>query len=278
MENVSINADAWEVKQRFLDVPYNTLRFHEVIAAIEGVKHTDGFFYIVTPNVDHAVRLRGDNILKNIYEQSWLSLCDSKPISWMAKSLSFPLPLVTGSDLTACLFHEVIQPGDRVTLIAPYEEVAQRMMERFPDVNITYHVPPRNVITNEEAMRACAEFAARDEPNFIFIAVGSPQSELIAYEISHTAGSTGVCICCGASLEFITNLQTRAPFVMQKFGFEWLYRLMSDPRRLWRRYVYAVPPLVRMFAAEAMMRSKSRQRARSEKNIVEKQLEKPKTA
>jgi exopolysaccharide biosynthesis WecB/TagA/CpsF family protein len=188
------------------------------------------------------------------------------------------LPLVTGSDLTACLFHEVIQPGDRVTLIAPYEEVAQRMMERFPDVHITYHVPPRNVITNEEAMRACAEFAARDKPNFIFIAVGSPQSELIAYEISHTAGSTGVCICCGASLEFITNLQTRAPFVMQKFGFEWLYRLMSDPRRLWRRYVYAVPPLVRMFAAEAMMRSKSRQRARSEKNIVEKQLEKPKTA
>jgi hypothetical protein len=53
---------------------------------------------------------------------------------------------------------------------------------------------------------------------------------------------------------------------------------MSDPRRLWRRYVYAVPPLVRMFAAEAMMRSKSRQRARSEKNIVEKQLEKHKTA
>jgi exopolysaccharide biosynthesis WecB/TagA/CpsF family protein len=242
-------------KQVFMDVPYNFLTFHEVVDCIEAERGTGRFRYVVTPNVDHVVRMRGNVGLKEIYKRSWLSLCDSKPIYWVAKILGSRMTLVTGSDLTSHLFHEKIKAGDRVVLIAPYAEVGSRMAERFPEIDFRCHVPPQNLINKPEAMEACVRFATESQTDFVFIAVGSPQSELLAYEISKITYASGVCICCGASLEFITGLETRAPAVMRRFALEWLYRLLSNPKRLWRRYVYAVPPLAWLCMKEIAKRS-----------------------
>ncbi|MCX8995868.1 WecB/TagA/CpsF family glycosyltransferase [Rhizobiaceae bacterium BDR2-2] len=256
MANILIDTDIFERKEYFLNVPYTNIEFENVVELIDSVHGYEKFFYIVTPNVDHAVRLRDNEALRDVYRGAWLSLCDSKPISWMARALFLRLYLVTGSDLTSRLFHETIREGDHVVLIAPYEEVGLKMAKRFPHIEFRCHVPPPDVINNPDAMAECVDFAATGRPDFVFIAIGSPQSELIAHQLSKEPGANGVCICCGASLEFITDLKKRAPVGMQRFGFEWLYRLMSDPRRLWRRYVFAVPPLISMFAAEALRRAK----------------------
>lgn len=242
-------------KQIFMDVPYNLLTFQEVVDRIEAERGSGHFRYVVTPNVDHVVRMRGDLRLREIYKASWLSVCDSKPIYWVARLLGFRMTLVTGSDLTSHLFHERIRPHDKVVLIAPYGEVGSRMAERFPEIDFRCHVPPQGLISNPDAMQACVEFATEKQADFVFIAVGSPQSELLAHEMSKSKNASGICVCCGASLEFITGLQTRAPVVMQRFGLEWLYRLLSNPKRLWRRYVYAVPPLAWLCFKEITKRS-----------------------
>lgn len=251
-EAAMTNAD---VKHVFMDVHYNMLKFSEVIDRIEAERGTGRFRYVVTPNVDHVVRMRGDLRLRDIYKDSWLSVCDSKPIYWVARLLGFRMTLVTGSDLTSHLFHEKIRPHDKVVLIAPYAEVGSRMAERFPEIDFRCHVPPQGLLSKPDAMDACVEFATEKQADFVFIAVGSPQSELLAHELSKSKNASGICICCGASLEFITGLQTRAPVLMQRFGLEWLYRLMSNPKRLWRRYVYAVPPLAWLCFKEIMKRS-----------------------
>ncbi|MGE8104775.1 WecB/TagA/CpsF family glycosyltransferase [Allorhizobium sp. NPDC080224] len=238
-----------------MDVPYDFLTFHEVVDCIEAERRSGQFRYVVTPNVDHVVRMRGNLRLKEIYKASWLSLCDSKPIYWVARLLGIRMTLVTGSDLTSHLFHERIRPHDKVVLIAPYAEVGSRMAERFPEIDFRCHVPPQGLISKPEAMEACVRFVTESETDFVFIAVGSPQSELLAHEISKSKQASGICICCGASLEFITDLQTRAPALMQRLGLEWLYRLLSDPKRLWRRYVYSVPPLAWLCLKEIMKRS-----------------------
>ena len=68
--------------------------------------------------------------------------------------------------------------------------------------------------------------------------VGSPQQELIAARVT---GGTGFGLCIGAALEFLTGDQVRAPLVLRKTGLEWAYRLASNPRRLWRRYLVEGP-------------------------------------
>nr|AGU11640.1 Glycosyl transferase WecB/TagA/CpsF family [uncultured organism] len=256
--NAPVQSDRIDIQSResFLEVPYTNIDFEQVVRLIEDVRGLDQFFYIVTPNVDHAVRLRDNVNLRDIYRGAWLSLCDSKPISWLARLLFLKLHLVTGSDLTSRLFHKTIQPGDRVVLIAPYAEVGRKLEERFPHIAFRCHVPPQDVLRTPAAFHACVDFAAAERADFVFIAIGSPQSELIAHELSKRPGANGVCVCCGASLEFIVDLKRRAPPMMQRFGFEWLYRLISDPRRLWRRYVFAVLPLLGMFMLEAGRRLK----------------------
>ena len=245
-------------KERVFDITFTNVGFEGAVELIREQRGAGSFRYVVTPNVDHIVRLRDNKSLADVYAGAWLSLCDSKPISWLSRLLFCRLHLVTGSDLTARLFHSEIKAGDKVALIAPYAAVGEAMAKTFPGVDIAWHVPPEGVLNNRAAMVACAEFAARCRPDYLFIAVGSPQSELIAHEVSKMPGATGVGICCGASLEFIVGLKKRAPMVMQRFGIEWFHRLMSDPRRLWRRYVFAFGPLFGLFVQEAARRVRGR--------------------
>ena len=246
--NVTLN------RERIFNVTFTNVGFEGAVDLIREQRGSGAFRYVVTPNVDHIVRLRGDTRLAEVYAGAWLSLCDSKPISWLARLFFCRLRLVTGSDLTARLFHAQIKPGDKVVLIAPYAAVGEAMARTFPAVDFHWHVPPQGVLEDKAALRACVDFAARCRPDYVFIAIGSPQSELIAHELSKIPGATGVGICCGASLEFIVGLKQRAPMLMQRLGLEWLHRLLSDPRRLWRRYVFAFGPLLGLTLQEAVRR------------------------
>jgi len=103
-------------------------------------------------------------------------------------------------------------------------------------------------------MRRCVEFAAQGDEQFIFIAVGSPQSEMLAHRLASAPGVTGTGLCIGAAMEFVSGMKTRAPKPMQNLGFEWLHRLISEPRRLWRRYILGIGPLAMLVAREAVRR------------------------
>jgi exopolysaccharide biosynthesis WecB/TagA/CpsF family protein len=93
------------------------------------------------------------------------------------------------------------------------------------------------------ARQAAADFIAHSKCRFTFLAVGSPQQELIAAQVT---GATGFGLCIGAALEFLTGDQVRAPRAFQKTGMEWAYRLASNPRRLWRRYLIEGPKIFRL--------------------------------
>jgi exopolysaccharide biosynthesis WecB/TagA/CpsF family protein len=94
---------------------------------------------------------------------------------------------------------------------------------------------------NSPARRAAAEFIAEAGARFTFIAVGSPQQEMIAAEVRAIAGATGTALCIGAGLDFLTGRQKRAPRFAQHLGLEWAHRLLGNPRRMWRRYLLEGP-------------------------------------
>jgi exopolysaccharide biosynthesis WecB/TagA/CpsF family protein len=234
----------------FLGAPFDDLDQEKVLERLGNSSPAAAFRYVVTPNVDHVVRLNGNSLLAPYYEEAWMSLCDSRPITALAHLLSLKLPLVTGSDLTVRVFKSVIREGDLVTLIAANDKIVRDLNIAYPNVRFRAFVPPAGVLTDEVAFRACVDFAARERARFIFIAIGSPQSEKIAHALLHHPDARGTGLCVGAALEFLVGAKKRAPAWMRRCGFEWFHRLAGDPKRLWRRYLYAVIPLLRLFLEE----------------------------
>ncbi|MFP5078561.1 WecB/TagA/CpsF family glycosyltransferase [Rhizobium sp. YIM 134829] len=248
----NITVPASRERSDFFNTPFDPLSFEEVVEKIQTFDETSPYRYIVTPNVDHVVRLNRDESLREYYRTAWLSLCDSAPISTFALLLWVDLPIVTGSDLTEAMFRSVIREGDNVTLIVAHDEVAERARLAFPHVNFRSMVPPQNLSGNPDAMKACIDFIAAEPSRFIFIAVGSPQSERIACGLAAHPEARGLALCCGASIEFLVGIQKRAPHILRGSGFEWLYRLASNPRRLFGRYASTVLPLAGLMGSEVI--------------------------
>ncbi|WEX74943.1 WecB/TagA/CpsF family glycosyltransferase [Sinorhizobium numidicum] len=248
--------EVYDARRRhyFLGAPFDCIAKKTVVDLVNNCGSDARFRYVVTPNVDHVVRLNKNTMLAPCYDHAWLSLCDSQPIARLAKILSLDLPLVTGSDLTAVLFSSVIQNGDRITLIAANATIVRALELAYPGVCFRGLVPPDAVGSDPAALEDCVDFAIREGARFIFIAIGSPQSEKIAHAMLTHPEAQGIGFCVGASLEFLIGSKKRAPAWMRRAGIEWLHRLASDPKRLWRRYVFAIVPLIRLFAGEVARR------------------------
>jgi exopolysaccharide biosynthesis WecB/TagA/CpsF family protein len=242
-------------RKYFLGAPFDCIVPNTVVNLIDNSRPGARFRYVVTPNVDHVVKLNRNSSLAEYYHDAWLSLCDSQPIAKLARMLSLDLPLVTGSDLTATLFKSVIRNGDHIALIAANHDIVRKLEAAYPKIHFHAFVPPDAVWTNPAALQSCVDFALAERARFIFIAIGSPQSEKIAHELLIRPEARGVGFCVGAALGFLIGAKTRAPAWMRRSGLEWLHRLASDPKRLWRRYAFAVVPLLRLFAGEVAKRN-----------------------
>lgn len=227
----------------FVGVAFDPLTPDALLAACLERAHTatapGSFAYVVTPNADHVVRLADRPDLAPLYAGAWLRVNDSRVITRLARLRGLHLPACPGSDLTATLF-----TGGHlstVTLIGGGMATVARLRRMFPQITVHHHEPPHGLAANPDAIAACAAFTAEHPAPFVLIAVGSPQQEMVAQAIAADGRSAGVGLCIGASLEFLAGTRRRAPLAWQKAGFEWAYRLLCEPRRLWRRYLVQAP-------------------------------------
>ena len=234
-------------RQSFLDVAFDVLPLEALLARIAAVRPDHTYEYLVTPNVDHVVRLhkQGDDVpgLAEAYRDADLCICDSKVLARLAKWRSVKLPVIPGSDLVELLFEKVISPNDRLAIVGSDIELCRDLEARYPQVEFVQHCPPMGLLRNASARRDAAEFIAREKARFTFICVGSPQQELIAAEAASIADARGLALCVGAALEFLTDKQKRAPALARLLGLEWAHRLLTNPRRLWRRYLVDGPAI-----------------------------------
>ena len=207
----------------------------------------DSYGYVVTPNVDHLIRYYDDPAFRNFYAAASYVLMDSRFASRLIRLLKgLQLPVCTGSDLTATIFRKLVSPMDRIVLIGGSDAQAQKIVELFGTRNLHHHNPPMGFIRNPAAVEDCLKFIEEHSPfRYCFIAVGAPQQEAVAYALRERGRARGLALCVGASLNFITGSERRAPRWMQQAGLEWLYRLSQDPRRLAGRYLIRGP---RIFA------------------------------
>lgn len=233
-------------RRSFLDVAFDTAPLDRLLETVSRVGKDSPYAYLVTPNVDHMVRLhrKGAEIdLMRLYREADFCTCDSRVLARLARWRGVDLPVVPGSDLAALMFERVMKPGDRIAVIGGDAGLLEGLRARFPKVEFVQHCPPMGLVRNAAARARAARFIAEQKARFSFICVGSPQQEMIANEARAIEGSRGLALCLGAALDFIVGREKRAPKLAQRLGLEWAHRLLTNPRRMWRRYLVEGPAI-----------------------------------
>lgn len=196
---------------------------------------------VVTPNVDHLVRLESDAALRQIYVHADLIFADGMPVVWASRLTDTPLPgRVTGADLFVALARGAAQQGLRIFVIGgqPGQEAAlgSAFAQTYPGLQAEVYAPSMQFdplgAEGEEALQRIARW----RPAFVFACLGMPKQERWALTHRDRIDAAAV-LCVGAAMEFALGIKRRAPAWMQRSGLEWLWRLASEPRRLWRRYL-----------------------------------------
>lgn len=225
----------------FLNSAFDRIGLDVALKRISERDPAKPFAFVVTPNVDHLVRLESDTVLATLYAQAWLTVCDSRVLELIGRFSGESIDVTPGSDLTARLFTQVIEPTETVTIIGASKDVVDAVTARYGLTDVRWHEPPMGLRHNREALEDCARFVAENPARFIFMCVGSPQQELVAEACLDRGDCTGLGLCVGASLDFLGGKAERAPAWMQRSRLEWLHRLVQEPRRMWRRYLVDGP-------------------------------------
>jgi N-acetylglucosaminyldiphosphoundecaprenol N-acetyl-beta-D-mannosaminyltransferase len=199
---------------------------------------------VFTPNVDHVVKASSNLAFRRAYDDASLSLADGMPLVWVSSALGCALPeRVAGSDLLMPVLQMAARRAWRVYLLGGAPGVAPAVAKLLTDdmgIRVVGWDDSRIGIDGTDPNGASIERAKAAKPDLIFVALGPPKQELWIHHALE-AVSPAVSLGVGASLDFLVGKYRRAPAWMGRIGLEWLFRLLQEPRRLWRRYLVEGP-------------------------------------
>ena len=258
---------AWPPKVHLLSVAVSPTTYDEAVAVIiaaarrriRGIVACQAVHALVTAAGDPAMRERvnGFNVVAP----------DGQPVRW-AMNLLHDTSLkqrVYGPELMLRLCREAASAGISIYLYGGSPEVVEQLranlVQRYPGLDIAgYESPPYRGLTAAED-RAVVERINASGAGLVFVGLGCPKQDVFAHE--HRETITAVQLCVGAAFDFHAGAKPIAPAWMQRRGLEWLYRLIREPRRLWRRYLVTNTIfLVRLGLALCSVRRVRRQRRR----------------
>jgi N-acetylglucosaminyldiphosphoundecaprenol N-acetyl-beta-D-mannosaminyltransferase len=218
------------------------LKFYEAIDQIVALRKRGEGGMIVTPNVDHVVMADDNDAFFSAYQHASLSLADGKPLLWLAQLLGDPLPAkISGSDLVEPLCARFAQEGLSVFLLGARPGVGQRAADKlrakFPALKIAGMLAPPLHFEEDPAKDGAVVDAIRAAaPDAVLVALGAPRQELWMDRHRRTL-APAILLGIGGTLDFLAGETQRAPRWISDAGFEWLYRLAQEPRRLAHRYL-----------------------------------------
>jgi N-acetylglucosaminyldiphosphoundecaprenol N-acetyl-beta-D-mannosaminyltransferase len=229
----------------------DVLRFEEALLEIERLVEGGTGGAIFTPNVDHVVQAQTDQAFAGAYARASLSLADGAPIVWASHLLGQPLPeRVSGADLVLPVLRLAGRRGWRVALLGASPSVAARAASVARErcgASIVSVTSPEVDAGDEAQVTVIGHTLAAARPHLVLVALGAPKQELLIDRVLERV-RPAVLLGIGAGLDFIAGAVRRAPPLLRRAGLEWAFRLVQEPRRMWRRYLVRDPAFLSIVA------------------------------
>lgn len=226
---------------KFMNTCIDNLTMSETLNEIDKLIQKKICSYVITPNVDHIVRLEKDEELQKVYKNASLILTDGKPLIWISKWYKTPIKeKISGSDLFPRVCQLAANKNYTMYLLGAAEGVAdtaaRNLMKKYPGLNIvgTYS-PPFGFEKNEQEMNKIKAQIQDVHPDILIVGLGCPKQEKFMYYHCKELG-VPISFGLGASIDFEAGNIKRAPKWMSNHGLEWLYRFSKEPKRLFKRY------------------------------------------
>lgn len=229
-------------RMKFMNTEIDNLTMPETLERIGDIIKENKNAYVVTPNVDHIVKLEKDIELKQVYENASLILTDGKPLIWISKWYKTPIKeKISGSDLFPKLCEKAAKEGYRMFFLGAAEGIAAKaatnLQQKYAGLNVvgTYS-PPMGFEKNPDEIRKVISIVNEAKPHILIVGLGCPKQEKFMYQYREEL-KVPISLGLGASLDFEAGNVKRAPKWMCECGLEWLFRLFQEPKRMFKRYI-----------------------------------------
>lgn len=228
-------------KQRLLNTYVNNVDMDEAITLIEDMIASGQKSYVVPINVDVVMKIETDQYLKKIVDNADSVLVDGKPLVWISNLHRCPVKAkISGSDLVPRLCERASQNAYSIFIIGGKEGVAERAKKRleteYPMINIVgTYAPPLGFEYDRQELDKINHLITQAHPDLLIACLGCPKQEKWIFE-NFLEYDAKVSLCAGATVDFLAGNVKRAPKWMSDHGFEWFYRFLQEPKRMFRRY------------------------------------------
>ncbi|MDV4166256.1 WecB/TagA/CpsF family glycosyltransferase [Rhizobium leguminosarum] len=212
--------------------------------------------YVCVRDAHGIVRCQDDPELRSIHNRAFLVTPDGMPLVWALRHAGHvESDRVYGPDLMLSVFDAGSSKGLRHFLYGAtaetLEQLQARLLAKFPQARIvgSYAPPFCKLSTREET--DIADRLNRSGADIIWVGLSSPKQELWMARMRDSLEAS-MLIGVGAAFDFHAGLKRQAPRFIQRSGFEWAFRLVCEPRRLWRRYALVVPTFISLTAVQRL--------------------------
>lgn len=238
-----------------LGVGVHPINMEQAVDAIRGWIRRGEKHYVCLAPIHNILACQDDTDLKSLFNHSGLTTPDGMPLVWICRARGYKQAgRVYGPDLMAAVCQSTAASGERHFLLGGHPGVSERvrtaLQADYPDLNIvgTFSPPfgPGDPDSEEQTLVAINGVS----PDIVWVALGSPRQERWMADHLDEIDAHAL-IGVGAAFDFLSGRKRQAPRWIQRSGFEWLFRLVNEPRRLWRRYL-RYPLFAVLFAAQLL--------------------------
>lgn len=232
---------------KLLGVDIFALRMGEVLDIVNDHIANRQRLLIGVVNVAKIVNAQKNSELRAALKDADLVLADGAPIVWLSRMLGRPLPeRVAGIDIMFELLREANDRYYSIYFLGAKSEVLQEVINivrrDYPSIRIAGY---RDGYFNEDQERSVAENIRSSQADILFVAISPPKKEIFLRKW-RAFMNVPICHGVGGSFDVVAGVTKRAPLWIQKCSLEWLYRLIQEPRRMWRRYLITNTIFIRL--------------------------------
>jgi N-acetylglucosaminyldiphosphoundecaprenol N-acetyl-beta-D-mannosaminyltransferase len=241
-----------------LGVRVSCIKMADAVATIERWIGQGRRNYICVRDAHGVMASRRNQRLREIHDEAGMVTPDGMPLVWFLRlSGNRRVERVYGPDLMRKMTAVSSERGYRQFYYGGADGVADKLKQVLTNAHPALEVagtlcPPFRELTPEED-EAVVDLINAARPHIVWVGLGTPKQEF--WMASHLGRiEAPVMIGVGAAFDFLAGTKRQAPLWMQRNGLEWVFRLCSEPRRLWRRYAYAVPGFAFLAIGEFLRR------------------------